>query len=93
MAAGVFLYQRDRTARYPFDFARDEIVPAIISTPAERLTLSGPEEIEMANDRSRTFQVNSGVFSSSGHPTYTVRGLDLTELWWSITGAYPEAVC
>lgn len=129
LAAGVFLYQRDRTARYPFGFTRDEIVSAVISTPAERLTLRGPEEIdtlwkaltrmrikgetetaggernlklggarytleiELTDDRSRTFQVNSDVFSSSGHPAYTVRNLDLTELWWSITGAYPEAVC
>lgn len=46
LAAGAFLYRQDQTARYLFDFTRDEVESAVISTPVERLTLSGPEEID-----------------------------------------------
>lgn len=50
-------------------------------------------QIGLTDGRGRTFQAGGDVFSSNGHPAYTVRNLDLTELWRSITGAYPKAVC
>lgn len=45
-AAGLWLYQRDQNARYPLDFARDEVASASVSTYAETLTLTEPEELD-----------------------------------------------
>lgn len=47
MAAVVLLYQRDRSARYPLDFTRDELASATVGANyTETLTLTEPEELD-----------------------------------------------
>lgn len=50
VAAGVLLYQRDQSARYPLDFIRDEMASASVSTYTETLALTGPEELDALYD-------------------------------------------
>lgn len=45
-AAGLCLFQRDQSARYLLDFARDEVASASLSTYTETLALTGPEELD-----------------------------------------------